>query len=1013
LNLKVKILPEFVKKTLILLAQFTSKRFMEVHMPATSSLEITNILSVESSSFSTYTITENLFGGNILHSTNTNDGRPDEEFIYAQSELDIGSLRYPAGQADQVYRDGILDNGQLPQHVVNFMNWAVESDTKVVIVTPTHPPSFDPLEIQAFVSLLVELYPNQIEAFEIGNEFWMSMGETEYGRMADASIAAINSGIGDTEGPDIWVQMANASAAFTDFKSDYGSWSDRVNDSNEAIIAELSDASRNAIDGVVDHYYYRSQTITSTNENHATNYIGVEHDIWESRFDRDLTLNITEWNIKSSNETQLGITAASTLIAQFQYLIELEVDTAYVWPPQHNMPNDLAGSMNAVIDPESGIVINTVIGAVFDMMSTSLIGLSSLDLTIETNVEDIVTYAFGDVETRVIYIASRSDEVTELNFDLNFWGGMQLTSALQVGYDQETSNGVYYSPREGGWVEAEYVYVDGEQYFLNEHDVMAEITSLETSTSNDEINLVLDPYEVVQLTFTIPTPIVVPIVAPDPTPDPIPVPDPDPTPIPDPTPEPEPLPDPEPSRYFIGGSGNDHFLGGSGNDRLIGQSGADTLIGGAGDDFLGGGNGNDWITGGMGHDTIYGASGNDTIDGNEGNDLIFALANNDLIDGGTGNDTIWGGGGNDTVIGGSGGRDFNFMGSGNDVFTYVPQGAPDLGSSVWLGIGNDRAVTGDGNDLVYGMRGIDVIMTHGGDDTVYSGSENDTVDGGAGDDVLWVGEGDDSLIAGDGDDLVYARDGDDYVLAGNGDDTVWGGPGNDTVNVGQGSNTGYLGSGNDLYIHDTTAGDTGDDFVFLGDGNDTVLGGHGDDVFQGMGGDDMIQAGRGDDTIWGGVGADRLYGGDGNDVVRGGLGPDLARLGAGDDLFADTAQGGTLGRDTVHGGSGNDTIRGASGDDVFYGDSGNDMISGGEGQDTLSGGSGADDFVFERNGGLDRITDFNLGEDALYLDVPQNNVAGLSIRETGGTLQIGWTGGGVILEGVFRSDFDTDDIFFI
>ena len=89
------------------------------------------------------------------------------------------------------------------------------------------------------------------------------------------------------------------------------------------------------------------------------------------------------------------------------------------------------------------------------------------------------------------------------------------------------------------------------------------------------------------------------------------------------------------------------------------------------------------------------------------------------------------------------------------------------------------------------------------------------------------------------------------------------------------------------------------------------------------------------------------------------------------------------------------------------------MISGGEGRDTLSGGSGADDFVFERNGGLDRITDFNPGEDALYLDVPQNNVAGLSIRETGGTLQIGWTGGGVILEGVSRSDFDTDDIFFI
>ena len=182
-------------------------------MPATISAD--NEVSIVNSNFSDHTVTENLFGGNILHSSNTVDGRPDDEFIFAQSELGIGSLRYPAGQADQVYREGILENGQLPDHVVNFMNWAVESNTKVVIVTPTHPPAFDPVEIQAFVSLLMEHYPDQIEAFEIGNEYWMSMGETEYGEMADASIGAISSGIGDAEGPEIWVQMANASGAFT------------------------------------------------------------------------------------------------------------------------------------------------------------------------------------------------------------------------------------------------------------------------------------------------------------------------------------------------------------------------------------------------------------------------------------------------------------------------------------------------------------------------------------------------------------------------------------------------------------------------------------------------------------------------------------------------------------------------------------------------------------------------------------------------------------------------------
>jgi serralysin len=297
-----------------------------------------------------------------------------------------------------------------------------------------------------------------------------------------------------------------------------------------------------------------------------------------------------------------------------------------------------------------------------------------------------------------------------------------------------------------------------------------------------------------------------------------------------------------------GRMGNDTIDGGIGNDTLLGQNGNDSLIGGTGADYLGGGNGNDSLAGGDGNDTVYGGAGYDTITGGSGNDLIYALSENDVIDGGTGNDTIWGGGGNDTVTGGTGGRDFNFMGTGDD--TYTQDASSTIDAFVWLGIGNDVATTGAGDDLIYGMRGIDVITSNDGNDTIYSGSENDTVDGGAGDDVLWVGEGDDLLTAGDGNDLVYARSGNDYVT---------GGMGNDTMHMGEGRDTAFGGAGND--------------------------------------------------TIFGGNDADQIFGGTGDDFIFGGAGNDIIDMGAGNDTFIDTFQSGPLGADIITGGAGIDTFQ--------------------------------------------------------------------------------------------------------
>ena len=69
---------------------------------------------------------------------------------------------------------------------------------------------------------------------------------------------------------------------------------------------------------------------------------------------------------------------------------------------------------------------------------------------------------------------------------------------------------------------------------------------------------------------------------------------------------------------------------------------------------------------------------------------------------------------------------------------------------------------------------------------------------------------------------------------------------------------------------------------------------------------------------------------------------------------------------------GNDTLQGGSGNDTLDSDAGNDVLYGGAGKDVLKGGSGKDIFVFDKplnkKTNLDRITDFSVKDDTIWLD---------------------------------------------
>jgi Ca2+-binding RTX toxin-like protein len=78
---------------------------------------------------------------------------------------------------------------------------------------------------------------------------------------------------------------------------------------------------------------------------------------------------------------------------------------------------------------------------------------------------------------------------------------------------------------------------------------------------------------------------------------------------------------------------------------------------------------------------------------------------------------------------------------------------------------------------------------------------------------------------------------------------------------------------------------------------------------------------------------------------------------------------GQEGDDRLNGQSGNDILLGGDGEDILVGGVGRDNLDGGAGKDILTGGAGRDKFRFTEVDVADTITDFNVNEDVINLQV--------------------------------------------
>ncbi|MEP1929915.1 MAG: calcium-binding protein [Paracoccaceae bacterium] len=600
-------------------------------------------------------------GANYLtHIDDVNDGTFDNTL----NELSIGALRFPGGaiietEFDVTNWDATISDasGDRLTPTSDYLAFIEANNLTTTFVLPTKnlllgdvnpastaPRSLDAGQIDATVDFVRKLFSasdtdlvkTNIVALEFGNEYWGSgaMTSLEYGIVANElanrldtlfdELVALNDVTADFVRPKLLVQMGQpwapefASGGYLETPTDgSGSWTwgEKIETSNRLVIAPLDTNARQAIDGVVKHFYYKEPHLTDakfTNTGHSSAWITKNFQYWENAQGfGDLEIHITEWNVSRSNVNQLGMSAGSTTVQMLENMIRAGVDSAQIWSLQHNTSTNLF---------DNGV---TVQGAVFDLMAEVLPGSTLLNDNLFGQSFEVSAYENG--AARHLFISLREEYDDRLKLDLSDVLPVGSTLAVTVvGVDMSTSDGSH--------VLSGFGRINSEYY--HEHDtrpVIRQLGSEDILSESGVLTLDLKPYEVARVDIN-----------------------------------------------YAGNTSNTDggaIQAGDEADRIVGSDADDTIIGGVspndlrdvifagkGNDHVEGGYGNDEIYGGEGGDMLLGGFGADKLVGQHGDDVIAGGALSDLIFGNDGNDFINGGYGHDRINGGQGADKFYHLG---------------------------------------------------------------------------------------------------------------------------------------------------------------------------------------------------------------------------------------------------------------------------------------------------------------------------------------------------------------
>lgn len=522
------------------------------------------------------------FGGNFLfHRNSTSD---NGSFNYAAEKTGVTNLRFPGGSITEDEYNIKLPNDSSGGKVglSQFMQYAGENGNSVTIVVPidksfypgiSNPSGrgFNEQQLKTFIEACID-YADQngvtIKAFELGNEYW---SETEanraeiYGQKASIAAKIIDQTIkseiaSPTDHPDIFVQIGSHNNAPENIVAE-----------NNAIISGFinNPGSLATIDGLVDHRYATGELEEFKPLIGLTQVASWRNVFKDAGLDSTkISFNWTEWNVKASGNSngehspEDGLRQAGAIISLFNSGVgAANVKSMNIWP--HFLP----GTETSLSVSDGSTTRLTAAGKAFQLMSESLVGTKSVDISASTNAVDISAFK-QDGEKLIVFVTSRSESTQSLDVALG---------NLTTGYHHV-------------WAKSLNVQTGAVDDYMNPTVMKGYNGSSLQSDSDPNIDLTLKPFEVVRLEFTIGS-----------------------------------------HGVTMTGDNQDAeqdtLTGSAYADRIYGFAGNDNLSGAQGNDIISGGSGNDTLYGGTGVDTLNGGAGNDVYFVDNASDVVAELAN--------------------------------------------------------------------------------------------------------------------------------------------------------------------------------------------------------------------------------------------------------------------------------------------------------------------------------------------------------------------------------------------------
>lgn len=426
---------------------------------------------------------QGLFGANVLATRSTLEQGGDYDRLI--EELGVGSFRYPGGSLTERYFDitdpnasvvADRDTGELREFIPlnEALDYAATEGLSVTIVIPTRNllsetsdangdrfSAIDEDALRGFVRDVVNGVHGdaEIEAFELGNEYWGSgmMSSVEYGRLASEMAVIVNDEL-NMQGSDaeIIVQSGtnfnfarlsdqypddmSSADILADLNASYGldlgedsvyssgaiNW---TNVGNEMILSEFDTAAeRDAVDQVAVHVYSRGQV----NEGQRSFFLNNTDETWGEEIP-DARISVTEWNTAGNTgaldrSSDYGLFQSHEMIDIMEEFLRYDVQNAHVWPLIQNTPNTLS-----VDDGQADL---TPGGAMFNMMQDAMPGKVAIDLTPEsgadTEVEEdgIALHGFWEPDELLFYIAATDEDGADTVVD--FSGLVSDTGRVEI-----------------------------------------------------------------------------------------------------------------------------------------------------------------------------------------------------------------------------------------------------------------------------------------------------------------------------------------------------------------------------------------------------------------------------------------------------------------------------------------------------------------------------------------------------------------------------------------------------